>query len=146
MKYKCRLKGMEQNVLNLDFRAVPLRRSLCSAPCAERANHGQRRCYRAAERGDGVRYVSEAGVHRRIGISLRPALSGRTVQADGRRTALLREDELDELYHAIHHRGYHLFPLRALPCAALRIYAEPAGRYLYLPAASAILQMVALGA
>ncbi len=31
---------MEQNVLNLDFRAVPLRRSLCSALCVERANHG----------------------------------------------------------------------------------------------------------
>ena len=64
------------------------------------------------------------------------------VQQRRRKPAFLWQNELDELYHPVHHRSAHLFPDRSLSGSVLRIYGQPADWVRHFPAASEVLQMV----
>ena len=70
-------------------------------------------------------------------------ISGQSLQAHRRQPALLWADEPDKLHHAVHHRCRHLFPLRSLPCPALRLHGQPADRTVHFRAPTHLLQMVA---
>ena len=92
---------------------------------------------------NGARHVAEAGFYAGLGRFVHPALPAQEVQCRRCRSALLRQDEPYELPLPIRHRGLRLFPVRPLPCPSVRIYGQPVGRDSGVPAAGAVLQMVA---
>ena len=100
-------------------------------------------CHHTANRRHRPGHVAETGFHAGTGRLLRPPLSKPQMPQGGRKSAFLWQDEPDELHHPVRHRRPHLLPHRAIPRPLLRLHREPAHRHIHLPAAGAVLQMVA---
>ena len=66
------------------------------------------------------------------------------VQRRGWQSAFLWKDESYELYKPVYNRIGHLFPVRSLSCSLLRICGEFVDWSFHVPAASMVLQMVAV--
>ena len=88
--------------------------------------------------------MAEIGFHADTDSIFRAPLPKQEVQRRGWQSAFLWKDESYELYKPVHNRSGHLFPVRSLSCSLLRICGEFVDWSFHVPAASMVLQMVAV--
>ena len=90
--------------------------------------------------------MAEVGLHLRVGIIVRIALSEQEFPTTGEQPPFLWSHELDQLCIAIHYRSHHLFPVCLVPRSVLRILRELVDWFCGVLCSGDVLQMVVQGA
>ena len=88
--------------------------------------------------------MAEIGFHADTDSIFRAPLPKQEVQRRGWQSAFLWKDESYQLYKPVYNRSGHLFSVRSLSCSLLRICGEFVDWSFHVPAASMVLQMVAV--